>query len=285
MTATELRWMSLSWLAVFFACGGPETQSPASSTGTSSPAERVETLKVPGGRASNPRFSPDNQQIAFLRQDNQSWEVAVMKADGSQIRILAKEAKYLTDFAWKADGSEFLATMNYLRWVSASSGTTRAVSTTRNFGFAAMAPDLSPDGKTLIYAVNGSSLFSVDLTATDMREVKLDLVGSAPRFSPDGKTLAYVTRNGMLTLYDFSAKTSKELFDVKNFFSSLDWFREGKALVVSTDRGIEKVTLGEPFDRKVISSRSALTLDLSSDDLQLVYSVNGASDLYVLKGF
>jgi hypothetical protein len=101
---------------------------------------------------------------------------------------LAADANYLTEMAWKADDSELLYYSDKgIRGVPPGGGTGRLVVN----AFAAMGPDLSPDGNWLVYGTNGGNLQLADLRVSPAVETDLGLAGASPRFSPDGSTIAF----------------------------------------------------------------------------------------------
>ena len=53
-----------------------------------------------------PRFSPDGSRIAFaIVMDDQSFQVATMAADGTDLRILTDTPGYAETPDWSPDGS------------------------------------------------------------------------------------------------------------------------------------------------------------------------------------
>lgn len=199
-------------------------------------------------RGAHPRYSPDSARLAYLRTEGSADLVAVMAADGTGSQTLATDASYLTGFAWRSDGTEVLYSGTSVKWLSADGGTKRPVFSGGLAGFASMDPDLSPDGKTLVYGVNGGNLKLVDLSAATPAEVDLGVAGRSPRFSPDGGTLAF-NSGGTVTLLDLASRQQTALFNANDYFASVDWFKDGLHLVAGTDQGLELVTVGPPVSR------------------------------------
>jgi tricorn protease len=74
----------------------------------SSEGGRAERLTAGAGRASDPRFSPDGQQIAFVGRDEGSNEVYVMPAEGGPAQRLTFEARLCHVVGWSLDGKNIL---------------------------------------------------------------------------------------------------------------------------------------------------------------------------------
>jgi dipeptidyl aminopeptidase/acylaminoacyl peptidase len=283
--------MARTWLCValaLVACGPAPSNPPdgggggsgGGGGGTSGPTVREITFDS-GARGAHPRFSPDSSKLAYLREQNNAYAVAVISASGAGSATLATDASYLTGFAWKPDGSEILYTGSKIRWVPVAGGATRDVIS----GFAALDPDVSPDGKLLVYGVNGSNLKLVDLTVTPAVETDLGVKGSSPRFSPDGARIAFNGEQHLKWMV-VATKQVTDVLDLKDFFGSVDWFKDGNRLVVGSDQGIELVTLSTPPVRSVVKSTFAqLAVDLSPDEKSIAYTENGQASIFVLTGF
>jgi Tol biopolymer transport system component len=233
-------------------------------------------------RAGSPRYSSDGKQIAYLSRRDQTYEVAAMSSSGQNSRKLADGASYLTGFAWSSDDSKLYFTAQKLMVVPSAGGAAQAVID----AFAGMDPDLSPDGKRLVYGVNGSYLQLVDLSVTPPTQRALPVKGSSPRFSPDGTQIAFQSENRIKRML-LADGTVTEVVDAEDFFASVDWFMDGKRLVVGTKAGIELVdlTVTPPSRKLLFDPFAVMHVDLSPDELSIVYEVNGQADLRVLTGF
>jgi dipeptidyl aminopeptidase/acylaminoacyl peptidase len=60
---------------------------------------------------SNPRWSPDGKQLAFLSNRDDQQQVYLMRADGGEASAITKGKRSVTQFAWSPDGKQiaFLA--------------------------------------------------------------------------------------------------------------------------------------------------------------------------------
>jgi Tol biopolymer transport system component len=259
-------------LAAGGGCGG--------GTGGGGGGGAPQTLTFPTGvRGGSPRFGLDGSQIAYQREEGDGYGVAVMQVNGDDSRTLATDANYLTAMTWTRDGAEIIYYANNgIRAVPAAGGTGRLVVN----AFAAMGPDLSPDGNSLVYGTNGGTMQLADLRSSPAVESDLGVEGRSPRFSPDGTRIAFFDGT-RVALMDLGTKAVTSVVDSAADFGGVDWFRDGQRLLAGTDRGIEILKLGPPVERTLVKDVFALMdVDLSPDDHSVAYGVNGQPDLYVL---
>jgi hypothetical protein len=206
-----------------------------------------------------------------------------MSPAGANSRTLATDGSYLTAMTWTHDGAEVIYYDDTaIRAVPvAGGGAGRQVVA----AFAALGPDLSPDGNWLAYGVNGGTMKLTDLRPTPPVETDLGVAGSSPRFSPDGSTIAFF--DGVaVSVMNVTTKAVTKVVDSSNDFGGVDWFSDGHRLLAGTDHGIEILTLGPPVERTLLRDVFAVVdVDLAPDDLSVAYGVNGASELYLLTGF
>jgi Tol biopolymer transport system component len=211
--------------------------------------------------------------------------VAVMKADGTDVRMLANDGTYLTGIAWSPDGTRlYYSGDEGIFSIPAAGGTA-----VREYdAFAASALDVSPDGKLLVYGVNGSGLSLLDLETHTSREMNDD--GSAPAFSPDGKRLAYVDSPEFdvheIRVLTLATGESTLVSDDASYLSTADWLPDGRLAALAGD-GISLFDLSgaTPKGTLVRDQFAAKELDVSPDGKKMVYAINGQADLYVLTGF
>jgi Tol biopolymer transport system component len=151
-------------------------------------------------------------------------------------------------------------------------------------GFATMSPDVSADGLTIVYGINGGSMEIGTFSGSSVEDLQTG--GDSPRFSPDGTKLAYEAGDAIhvMLLADLS---TTEVIDAGTYLGSVDWFSDGNRLAVTTDAGIEIVDVSvSPATRTLIRDDFAATdVDISADDSRIAYVVNGTSDVYVLTDF
>ena len=272
-------------LSVAAGCGGGGGSggTDGGTGGTGGHAKARELTFPSGVRGTSPRFSPDGGRLAYNRDEGSINAVAVMSLAGTDSHNLATDGSYLTAMTWSKDGVEIIYGADEdVRAVPSAGGTTRQVVS----AFAAVGPDLSPDGKSLVYGINGSNLQLADLTSSPPTITDLGTPGSAPRFSPDGRAIAYWSGD-TLQVMQLSSKATTDVLtgDANLGFGGVDWFGDGRLLAGSA-RGVEIVTLGPPVVRHLVSDVFALLdVDLSPDEMQVAYAINGQQSLFVLSGF
>jgi Tol biopolymer transport system component len=234
--------------------------------------------------AQEARFSPDGKTFAYVTTatgTTDSSSLAVMTVAGEERKTLAPADGFLAGPAWAPDGKQiYFGSGDGISVVAASGGTpTLAVD-----DFATLDPDVSPDGKRLVYAINGGTLQLVDLTDPTMAK-DLTVHGTSPRFSPDGKTIAFQS-DEMIQLMDLETFMVKDVsIDGGTYLASVDWFPDGKRLGITSDKGIEIVTLDSPPTRKMVHEEfAAKDIDVSPDGKSIAYGVNGSKNIFVLTG-
>ncbi|HEY8923151.1 MAG TPA: hypothetical protein VIU64_02150 [Polyangia bacterium] len=264
--------------------GGGDSAGTDGGTGGTAGKAKIRELTFPSGvRGTSPRFSPDGAQVAYNRDEGSSNAVAVMSLAGTDSRNLATDGSYLTAMVWSKDGAEIIyAGDRDIRALPAAGGPSRQVVN----AFAAVGPDLSPDGKSLVYGINGSNLQLADLTRSPPVVTDLGTPGSAPRFSPDGSAIAYWSGDTLRVMQLATQATTDVLTGDANLgFGGVDWFGDGR-LLAGTARGVEIVTPGPPVTRRLVSDVFALLdVDLSPDEAQVAYAINGQQSLFFLSGF
>ncbi len=189
------------------------------------------TLPIEGGDAkpvstgmafdSQPRYSPDGTQIAFLSDRDGAENLWIMKADGTGAKPLTKEKQAsFASPAWTEDGQSVIVSRNvpglrtFELWVYDTRGgsgiqITKAKAkpeTTPPDQHNALGVAVSKDGRYLYYATKkGGFAYNVNfplwqVARKDRRTGDEDILtqanGSAfrPSLSPDGKFLVYGTR-------------------------------------------------------------------------------------------
>ena len=137
------------------------------------------------------KWSPDGSRIAFVATvAADQAEVVVMKADGSEARIVSPNYAYvLGDVDWSPDGTRVayvMATLPGLRglelFVSDVVGAPRVTKVTTNSGYKGL-------GGTIRFAANGTSVWMSQVTAE----------GGAPLFESVGAVRRIDLANGVIT--------------------------------------------------------------------------------------
>lgn len=273
---------ALSTALLLSACGGDDKDDDSGDKPTRS------TLSAGTGEYwGAPRFSPDGSRIAFLRTqgDSDTYELAVMNADGTNVRVLANNGTYLTSADWSSDGSRiYYSGDGGIYSIPAAGGTP----TLEHDAFAASVLDLSPDGRWIVYATNGGGLSLLDLTAHTAEPLNDD--AGSPSFSPDGTRVAYLHiesfDSAAIRVLTLTTKQNTLVTNSADYLSSTDWLPDGR-LVTLTEEGITLFDLAgaTPQERLVRKEFAAKELDVSSDGKKMVYAINGQADLFVLTGY
>jgi Tol biopolymer transport system component len=233
--------------------------------------------------ATEPRFSPDGATIAYVQSDlmGDSYDLAVMDAAGNDRKTLAPAGTYLAGPAWTPDGQQIFFTSDGGISMVAPGGGAVSVAV---MDFAALDPDVSPDGKSIVYGINGGNLRLVDL-ANPSTPKDLGASGTSPRFSPDGLSIAFESGD-MIKRMELASGMVTDIVDAGTYLASVDWFPDGGRLAITSDEGIEIVTLGATPERKVLRDEFAsMNVDVSADGEKIAYSVNGSTNVFVLRGF
>jgi Tol biopolymer transport system component len=209
-------------------------------------------LTFRGVRQTAPRFSPDGEWIAYTSTSLTHYpQIRLMRRDGSGDRRLADRSGG-SALAWTPDGGTIVfdemethrAFYRFfdLRAVEVKTGRVRRLSR----GLRAREPDVSPDGRTVVFVrkmEDRSELHLVGLDGSGLRPLTSSPAGTewgGPRFSPDGARVAAsrwreggwldvvlvdVATGGVLELLRDRAK------DVEPTFTP-----DGEALVFRSDR-------------------------------------------------
>lgn len=194
------------------------------------------------------RFSPDATELALqLQKPGTLQELGVMSTCTGELSIMVEGVRHQTAPVWSPDGTTvyFPVTHHFddafFFAVDRFEG-----ETTRLFhAYGAMTPDVAPDGRSLLYAINGGNLFVADL-AGSIGPRNLGHAGEAPRFSPDGKRVLFVARLGGANLevreMELSSNTTRVVATGQSIVTpaSLDYFPDG-SILLSTDSGVERI--------------------------------------------
>jgi Tol biopolymer transport system component/DNA-binding winged helix-turn-helix (wHTH) protein len=254
------------------------------------------------GIETQPSFSPDGNQVAFVWKDeNSEHQHVYVKYLGAEspLRITGDAAEDYSP-VWSPDGRSIA----FLR-VSAND---RGIYIAPSLGGAARKVynpagtiewergtlSWSADGKRLIFpdgksAKSPSSIYALRLDTLQAQRIttppELSDGDYNPAFSPDGSTIAFVrgSEGAVRDIFIANADGSSAhqvTFD-KRFVSGLTWSADGKSLVFSSDRGGKYslwrvgVNGGEP-ERLSVGGEDAFSPAISRQGNHLAYTQRSA---------
>jgi Tol biopolymer transport system component len=203
------------------------------------------------GQKSNPIFSPDGNQIAFIWDGDEGEPGLYIKLidAGEPLRLAANLGNRGFNLAWSPDGRSIAFVRNGINngiySVPALGGPERKL-TDMTGAFA-----WSPDGKTLAVSSSDSpngplGIFLLTLGSGEKRKLTSSQPGSfgdtSPSFSPDGRTLAFI-RNPSYQVNDIylvpvtGGEPRRLTFDNLELNRSLSWTADGQEVIFSSPRG------------------------------------------------
>lgn len=192
---------------------------------------------------SQPVWSPDGQQIAFVSNRSDLYTIYVMEADGHAIHRLVDDGYYAYGPAWSRDG-RFIAYIttqfpvsHEVMLVDLQTGEARRLTDNRenenSVGW-------SPDGQQLMVDYDTSTtkfnhIFRLDTQTGERQPLFLTPnYERSPNWSPDGRYLSYVAwgANPGIYLWDTADSQSRLLYTppVLNI-SNLNWSPDGHFII------------------------------------------------------
>jgi TolB protein len=211
-----------------------------------------------GGTWSQPQFSPDGKEVAYVYWDSNFSDLFVMAADGSDSRRLTRgQSPRLPDNSWamrptwSPDGNQLAfvtdANSNHNQvWVMAKDGSARKQLTSEALGILwADALSWEPDGTRLAVTAAPdmaapSHIYMVDVARGTFEKFSNQLNGAFdPAFSPDGSALAYIGRPSSQTTLTIQTidGAMQATFDKLPFLRSPVWSPDGKSVAVLSAQG------------------------------------------------
>jgi Tol biopolymer transport system component len=208
----------------------------------------------------NPVFSPNGKQIAFLTDRNNYQDILLLNVDGSNIRSLLKN-KIMKKFdyvhpeghalSWSPDGEKiiFAASKNQKDYLYIITVNTGKVQKLNNDLDSVLSPSFSPDGDRIVFTgmKDGiTNLYLVDASGNNQLQLNDDpFDDNYPTFSPDGKKVLYISeRNKKTHIFVIDIETSQitQITDTGHNELSPTWYDNGqKVLFIADADGIYNV--------------------------------------------
>ncbi len=166
-------------------------------------AAGITRLTHAAGRDVQGSFSPDGRRIAFVSNRGGSWQIWVLRSDGSGARRLTSHAEPVGGPSWAPGGEWILyyvatAAGSRLFRVAAAGGEPAALlEDVSEDGLSDYRPSLSPDGTRLLFDRHAAGSTDHDLYVRDLASGELEVLAPAPgydsdaRWSPDGKRIVF----------------------------------------------------------------------------------------------
>ena len=249
---------------------------------------RVTTILPEGyARVGAARFAPQDQTLAMVAETADGAEHLILSdLEGGSVQVLVTEGvSYLTTIAWEPDGQSLL--------YSGGSGIMR-VDTAQGSepeevvgAFAVSHIDLSPDGSTLAWGVNGSP--ELNLATLGPEGVATDVgqgpEGSAPRFGPDGAQIVYMAggQDTAFALIDAALEGEPMALPGKGSYLSNGAWVDGDTLLLLADEKVQQVQISTGAITDLREAFAATGLDVSPDGRHYVYGTNGSSSLTLVE--
>lgn len=229
-------------------------------------------------------FGQSSKRITDMDDVKETFNLMIMNNLGTARTVIALEGDHLSGAAWTPDAKQlYFATDAGISVVLAAEGKLSHEVVTDTW---AMDPDVSPDGKSLVYATKDGNMKMVDLTASPRSIKDLGLAGTSPRFSPDGKTLAFAA-DKHINLLDLASGEVTQVFDCGTPLASESWFPDGKRLAITTDAGVEILTLGAtpPKHALLYEQLATKNVDVAKDGKFVIFTIQGDTSMLALSEF
>jgi Tol biopolymer transport system component len=212
---------------------------------------RIVHRMPPGTIGRFARFSPDGRTIALqlgtTAGEPGGIDLVSMDTCTGAMTAVVEDVVPQTAPVFSPDGKFLFYTFgrteadSSIRMVRAEGGNVSTVLSE----FGAMMPDISPNGGTMVYAINGGSFRLFEL-GQENEPNELPFGGYSPRFAPDGQRLAYAEPMGgemHIRVHDLASRNTEHIAvaDVTTSYLATVDFLGNRGLVFTSDVGTEAI--------------------------------------------
>jgi TolB protein len=193
----------------------------------------------------SPRWSPDGQEIAYIRPDDDNVQVWLMAADGTHQRPLTHLRKgqlwgstVMSSLDWSPDGRQIV----FAAFRPGKAGTTQLYLADARTGAAKLllrtylgvasgvdGPVWSPDGRWIAFtSLTRHGPYQIDLFSTRTRHVHRLRQGMDPAWSPDSRRIAFNGDRGMIHVMNADGTHPRSL---DRYGANPSWSADGRWIV------------------------------------------------------
>lgn len=198
--------------------------------------DAVNLTRSPNSEERYPCWSPDGKGITFTSNRDGTYNLYVMKADGSDVRQLTREKDPTVAYmpSWSGDGKRIVFGLHgkepWMASISPDGNNFRILGKGHD-------PCISPDGKTIAFTETdgkGWCVFLCDADGSNRRQITYgtnEMGAVYPNWSPDGKRIVYANQvNNALEQFvcDADGRNIRQLTHLSKISCPAAWSPDGK---------------------------------------------------------